>query len=250
MTDMSEPTWYACESALEIIENTAVENRTMEQLADIYWRGAIKLLRPWYWMGPENQFMDVSDAATDLFLCDAVTAHGLDIKSRDDKRELLDAEKKFVQSLHFNPHVRGHHDCKLTYRDACYFGVEAVWCESHGVEPEEVDGSALLPCLRHLFAKSSNTGVDDNTLVDMHNLFVGGEDTTALRESYINVLSVLKRRVLAGDINGGTYHVTMKMMRVNAVREGLTADEFDKICTDIELAVDYTRPRVHFAKFD
>jgi hypothetical protein len=98
--------------------------------------------------------------------------------------------------------------------------------------------------------KPPHANMDDDVLLYLRVLFASEDIKAALRGRYTNLLSSLKSRVLDGRINGMTYHMTMKMMRADAIREGLTAAEFDSICTDIEYAIDYTQPRIHYAYID
>ena len=138
---------------LQTIENAMVECPSYHQRCRIY-DTTVNVHRPWYWLepDPEDVFMDISHAASAVFHCAALRwVDYIAPETRIEKRQLLDAEKRFVQALHFNEHVRRNHDCKLSYRDACYFGVDAVWCACNGVESEEVDGSSVLPYLRILF---------------------------------------------------------------------------------------------------
>ena len=146
-----EVNWYGCESALGTIETAMEECRSYHERCRIY-DDTVNVHRPWYWLEPEYEFTEVSDAAGILFHCAALRwGPRIMPKTRVEKRQLLDAEKKFVQALHFNEHVRGKHDCKLSYRDACYFGVDAVWCACNGVQSEDVDGSSVLSYLRIVF---------------------------------------------------------------------------------------------------
>ena len=137
--------WYGCERVLNTIEDAVQEfGSNYIKRCNIY-DNTVNIHRPWYWLQPnEWEFAEVMDAAGALFHCGAIKwyhPNHILIKSRADKRELLDAEKVFVQALHFNKHVRPHHVCQLTYRDACYFGVDAVWCESKSISSDEIGGS-------------------------------------------------------------------------------------------------------------
>ena len=159
-----EVNWHGCESVLTRIETAMRECRSYHERCRIY-DDTVNVHRPWYWLQPESEFMEVSDAASEVFHCDALRfGPRIMPKTRNEKRQLLDAEKKFVQALHFNEHVRPNHVCELSYRHACYFGVDAVWCESNGTDSDEVDGSVVLYCLRHLFANPAYADKNDDTL--------------------------------------------------------------------------------------
>ena len=151
---MSGPNWVGCDIVLQTIEDAMVECPSYHQRCRIY-DTTVNVHRPWYWTDDNAVFEEIEDAAGRLFLCIAALGYysygRVDPETRIEERKLLDAEKRFVQVLRFNEHVRWNHDCKLSYRDACYFGVDAVWCENNGVESEEVDGSSVLPYLRILF---------------------------------------------------------------------------------------------------
>ena len=148
---MTDVNWFGCELVLERIENAMRDCRSYHERCRIY-DTTVNVHRPWNWLEPEYKFMDISDAASELFHCDALRwGDRIEPESRTEKRQLLDAEKKFVQALHFNKHMRWNHICELSYRDACYFGVDAAWCECNGVESEEVDGSSVLTYLSVLF---------------------------------------------------------------------------------------------------
>jgi hypothetical protein len=69
-------------------------------------------------------------------------------------------------------------------------------------------------------------------------------------ERYYAALSGLKRKVLVGQISGARYHQTEQIMRVEALREGLTVHDYEQIVASVENTVDYARLRVHFAPFD
>jgi hypothetical protein len=247
-----EPSWLSCEGVLETIETKMRECRSnFVKRCEIY-DDTVNIHRPWYWLQPECEFEEVSDAASDLFHCDAMTYHGIVIKTRNEKRELLDAERKFVQTLHFNVHVRSRHACELTYRDACYFGVDVVWCESNATNSNEVDGTNVLACLRHLFAKPKYVNMnDDDTLPYLRVLFADKDRTKeSLRERYIRLLWNLKHKVLSGQCSGIRFHATIEKMMADAIHEGLTQCEFYSIYDEIDANVDYTRLRVYVAPFD
>lgn len=156
--DLDElPMWSAPAYVLDIIE--CQMDRYCDDIverAQIYIED-IKLGDPWRWLIPACAFNEVGDAAIALYRCQALQSLDVDISSRPLKRELEYAEKCFVQALHFNPHVREQHVCQLSYRNARYFGVETVWCESDGSEPNEVEAltNAALMYLRKLFAEAT-----------------------------------------------------------------------------------------------
>jgi hypothetical protein len=160
-----------CGVVLETIENKVRMSHNVVERAHIYIDGSVNLPNFWTWLKPGDEFQDIGDSAADLYLCDAFVLDGVFADTRDEKRELIDAEKKFVQALHFNPLIQRFHDCDLTYRDACYFGVDKVWCESHGVDANEMDGTDVLRTLRHLFAKPSYTNMNDDTLLYLRELY-------------------------------------------------------------------------------
>ena len=229
---MEEIKWYGCERVLETIEDATREcGSNYVKRCDIY-DDTVNIHRPWYWLEPdEYEFVEVMDAAGALFHCDALDwrhpAHVV-IKSRDDKRELLDAEKAFVQALHFNKHVRPRHVCDLTYREACYFGVDAVWCESNGVSSDEVDGSNVLPYLRHLFAKPSYANMnDDETLPYLRVLFEEvGESKASVRKRYHMSYRRLVYDYDHSQFSTAQYFEKLEKMADDAKRDGITLSEF------------------------
>ena len=148
---MSGPNWVGCDMVIQTIEDAMRDCPSYHSRCRIY-DTTVNVHRPWYWTDENDEFTEIEDAACAVFHCAALRwVDYIDPETRIEKRQLLDAEKRFVQLLHFNEHVRLNHDCKLSYRDACYFGVDAVWCENNGVQSEEVDGSSVLPYLRMLF---------------------------------------------------------------------------------------------------
>ena len=151
---MSDANWVGCDMVLQTIEDAMRECPSYHQRCRIYDK-TVNVHRPWYWTDDNDEFIEIEHAASAVW-CQCASLGWdsyvrVDPETRIEKQKLLDAEKRFVQALHFNEHVRRNHDCKLSYRDACYFGVDAVWCACNGVESEEVDGSSVLPYLRILF---------------------------------------------------------------------------------------------------
>ena len=201
--------------------------------------------------------------------CPCVARHArvrlVTINTRAEKRRVLDAEKRLIQALHFNQHVRSRHYCTLSYRNACHFGVDKVWCEFNDVEyPCEIEGekrvTAALQCLRHMFARnwssSTSESVQSDALQYLRILFAETTDTTSaintseLFAKYLRRVTSLKRRVVCGQISGGRYHDTETLMLADAIREGLTPTEFERICIQVDCAIDYTRLPVSYACCD
>jgi len=148
---MSYVNWVGCEIVLQTIEDAMRECPSYHERCRIY-DTTVNVHRPWYWTEDQDELTEISYAASAVFHCAALRwDYRIEPDTRVEERQLLDAEKKFVQALHFNEHVRCNHDCKLSFRDACYFGVDAVWCACNGVQSEDVDNSSVLPYLRILF---------------------------------------------------------------------------------------------------
>jgi hypothetical protein len=112
-----------------------------------------------------------------LYHCDAIEACKINTIDPHERRELCDAEKRFVQALHFSRHVRSNHQCRTTYRDACYFGVAVAWCDDRGFDTAEMDGSNVLSGLRHLFATAPYANMNDDVLWYLRDLFTTSDDS-------------------------------------------------------------------------
>jgi hypothetical protein len=94
--------------------------------------------------------------------------------------------------------------------------------------------------------------MDDDVLLCVRYLFEESpiSYTRLALERYHAALSTMKRKVLVGQISGARYHQTEQLMRAEALREGLTAYDYERMVDSVERSVDYTRLRIHFATFD
>jgi hypothetical protein len=94
--------------------------------------------------------------------------------------------------------------------------------------------------------------VDDDVLLCVRYLFDQPKIALApsVSERYYVALSSLKRKVLVAQMSGARYHQTEQMIRAEALREGLSAHEYEQIVARVEHTVDYSRLRVHYASSD
>jgi hypothetical protein len=74
--------------------------------------------------------------------------------------------------------------------------------------------------------------------------------TDRLYEHYYSLVVKLKYLVLKAAISGGCYHATEGLIREDAMKDGLTSQQFEDICRDVDRHVDYTKLRIHIAPFD
>ena len=66
-------------------------------------------------------------------------------------RQLEDAEKKLMFSLHYHPLIKDMHQCYLCYADASHYNVELAACDEKFLIKQTMEYVSQLCMMRHLF---------------------------------------------------------------------------------------------------
>jgi hypothetical protein len=67
---------------------------------------------------------------------------------------------------------------------------------------------------------------------------------------YRDCILQIKYQAVNGRISGSMYHEVAALMRLDAVKDGLTDRDFDSIVNDVEFLFNHAQERVRVASFD